>query len=91
MFRFAVAATEGCDDTAILSSLGFSYLLREEHDFATIYLGTESAAARIGATAGVLGKTRCFGQAKEDHFFAGHGTDVMMHAQHPHAYDLVNH
>ena len=32
MFRLAVAATEGCDDTAILSNLGFSDLLREERE-----------------------------------------------------------
>jgi len=31
---------------------------------------------------GVLGKARCLCQAEEDHFFAGHGADVVVHTQH---------
>ena len=30
------------------------------------------------------------GQGKDDHFFAGHGTDVMVHTHHLHAGDLVD-
>jgi len=40
---------------------------------------------------GYLEKARCFRQAEEDHFFAGHGADVVVHAQHLHAHDLMNH
>ena len=38
-----------------------------------------------------LEEARSFGQAKDDHFFAGHGTDVMVHTQHLHANDLMDH
>jgi hypothetical protein len=33
-----------------------------------------------GSTAGFLLEARRVGQGKDDHFFAGHGTDVMVHA-----------
>jgi hypothetical protein len=40
--------------------------------------------------AGFLLEARRVGQRKDDHFFAGHGTDVMVHAQRLHASDLVD-
>ena len=35
-------------------------------------------------------EARCPGQGKDDDFFAGHGTDVVMHAQHLHACGFVD-
>ena len=38
----------------------------------------------------VLSEARRFGQGKHDDSFAGHGTDVVVHAQHLHAGDFVD-
>jgi hypothetical protein len=48
------------------------------------------SANERGLTAAFLLEARGVGQGKDDHFFAGHGTYVMVHAQHLHASNLVD-